>query len=434
MPPIRGLPRTILIAALSIFALSGCALPFTRSATPSPEGPPTLAPTPTVTPPRTLTICLGEEPNTLYPLGGPNAAARSVLAAINDGPIDTLSYDYQPVLLQKMPSLADGDAQIVPVSVNAGDTVVDVDGNATLLATGLRVRPSTCRGDDCVISYDGISTTQMDQMIVTFRLRADVTWSDGTPLTADDSAYAFQLALETALRVPDSWLTELRLTRPPIPRRPSGGAFPGYLDPSFMINFWAPAPKHVWSQFQPTELPQIDVASRSPLGWGPYSIQEWTAGDHISLVKNPHYFRVAEGYPKFETLVFRFISDANTAISELTAGHCDILDPSIRLDGQVALLQQLEQSGRARISIVPGMTIEWLGLGIVPASYDDGISLAKSDRPDILSDPRTRQALALCLDRQTGSEHRALRTVHGAALLCPDRSSALQRRYRLLRL
>jgi peptide/nickel transport system substrate-binding protein len=66
----------------------------------------------------------------------------------------------------------------------------------------------------------------------------------------------------------------------------------------------------------------------------------------------------------------------------------------------VALLQQMQQSGEIHASIVPGMAIEWLGLGITPATYDDGINLAKGDRPDILSDPRTRQAIALCLDRQ----------------------------------
>ena len=69
-----------------------------------------------------------------------------MLAAIDDGPIDTISYDYQPVILQKLPSLADGDAQIVPVDVNAGAAIVDADGNLTALAAGTRVRPSSCRG------------------------------------------------------------------------------------------------------------------------------------------------------------------------------------------------------------------------------------------------------------------------------------------------
>ncbi len=66
----------------------------------------------------------------------------------------------------------------------------------TALAAGTRVRPSSCRSDDCVITYDGASPLKMDQMIVTFHMRTDLTWSDGTPLTADDSVYAYQLAAD----------------------------------------------------------------------------------------------------------------------------------------------------------------------------------------------------------------------------------------------
>ena len=41
---------------------------------------------------RSLTVCLGDEPNTLYPYGSPNSSARSVLSAIYDGPIDIVEY------------------------------------------------------------------------------------------------------------------------------------------------------------------------------------------------------------------------------------------------------------------------------------------------------------------------------------------------------
>jgi peptide/nickel transport system substrate-binding protein len=400
MPSTPGLRRAILIAFVLVAALSGCALPFGRSGAPTPFALPTANPTPTEPAQRSLTVCLGAEPNTLYPLGSPNAAARSVLAAIYDGPLDTLSYDYQPVMLQKLPSLADGDVQIVPAEVRAGDTVVDANGTAVMLAAGQRMRPASCRGDDCIVTYDGSSTLQMDQMIVTFTMRPDLTWSDGTPLTADDSVYAYQIDLETAPVGSRFLLDRTQVYEAADAASTQWWGIPGFLDPSFMTNFWSPAPKHAWSTFLPAELAQIDIASRSPMGWGPYQLEEWAAADHIKLVKNPSYFRLAEGYPKFDEVIFRFVTDPNAAISELTAGRCDILDPSVRLDGQMALLSQLEQAGTARVSIAPGMAIEWLGIGIVPGAYDDGISLARNDRPDLLADARTRQALALCADRQ----------------------------------
>ncbi|HEY5983950.1 MAG TPA: ABC transporter substrate-binding protein [Anaerolineales bacterium] len=400
MPSLPGWRRALLFSAICIALLTGCTLPWQRVAAPTPEVVATVPSAPTPETSRSLTICLGEEPNTLYPLGSLNSAARSVLAAIDDGPIDTLSYDYQPVILTKLPSLADGDAQIVSADVQSGDTVVDIDGNVVLLAAGVKVRPSGCRADDCILTYDGASALKLDQMIVTFHLRSDVTWSDGTPLTADDSVYGYQIAAETAELGSRFVLDRTQVYEAVDPTSTQWWGIPGFLDQSFMINFWLPAPKHAWSQFKASELSQIDVASRSPLGWGPYRIEEWLAGDHIRLSKNPSYFRSAEGFPKFDQVTFRFISDPNAAISELTADHCDILDPSVRLDGQMALLSQLEQSGEARGSVAPGMTIEWLGLGIVPATYDDGLNLARNDRPDMLADARTRQALALCLDRQ----------------------------------
>jgi peptide/nickel transport system substrate-binding protein len=399
MPGTQGPRIVVLLICLLLIGAASCA-PARSTPTPQATIPPTAAPTPTPVPPTRLTICLGEEPNTLFPYDQPNAAALSVLEAIDNGPIDSVSYEYQPVILQKLPSLQDGDAQILPVTVQAGSTVLDAEGNIVSLAQGMRVRPSSCRSDACSVTYDGVSSLQMDQMLVTFHLRPDVTWSDGTPLTSDDSAYAYQIANET-LPAGARYLEDHTQTYEATdPSSTQWWGLPGYLDPSFMTNFWAPAPKHVWGQFKPQDLAQTDVVARSPIGWGPYTVQEWTAGDHMTLTKNLYYFRASEGYPKFDELEFRFISDPNAAISELTAGRCDVLDPSVRLDGQVALLEQLQQSGEARASIVPGMAIEWLGLGIAPASYDDGINLAKGDRPDVLGDSQTRQALALCMDRQ----------------------------------
>ena len=37
---------------------------------------------------------------------------------------------------------------------------------------------------------------------------------------------------------------------------------------------------------------------------------------------------------------------------------------SIRLDGQVGLLQQMQTDGQARLLIARSMTMEWLGIGV----------------------------------------------------------------------
>ena len=173
---------------------------------------------------------------------------------------------------------------------------------------------------------------------------------------------------------------------------------PGYIDPTYLTNFWSPLPQHLWSQIAVNELPNTAESSRTPVGWGPYVIQEWVAGDHITLTKNLHYFRAAEGLPKFTTLTFRFIPDPATAVSDLIARSCDILDPSVNLDGQLDLLRSMAAQKQLQVSFATPPVMEQLAFGIFPAAYDNGLN-AGFDRPDFLGDVRLRQAIAMCIDR-----------------------------------
>lgn len=345
-----------------------------------------------------LTVCLGQEPNSLYPFGELNSAARSVLAAIYDGPIDTIEYEYQPVILTQIPSLENGDAEIVRAEVRVGDSVVDADGNISLLEAGVRVRPAECRNEDCVIEYDGTATLELDQMIVTFRLRPDLTWSDGTPLTADDSVYSFDLQKTAAA---NSFLIDRTQTYEAADAQTlQWFGIPGFIDPTYFTNIWQPAPKHLWSEFPADQLSSIDVSSRTPIGWGPYLIREWNPGDQITLEKNPYYFRAQDGYPKVDQLHFRFIPDPDMALTDLIAGRCDLIDPSVNLEDHVGLLQDMQSAEQAQMYATTSMTMEWLGLGIVPASHDNGYDERK-DRQDFFADTYTRQAIAYCIDRKT---------------------------------
>jgi peptide/nickel transport system substrate-binding protein len=390
--------KTLLSLLILVLILPACApqvtvTPFiTETRTPTPLVSPTPAP-------RSLTVCLGEEPNTLYPYGDLNSAARSVLSAIYDGPIDVTQYSYEPIILEKIPTIEDGDAQVSPVSVKAGDQVVNSSGDVVLLNAGTKVRPSGCRSDGCAITYDGSSSIQMDQLVVTFTMLEDLMWSDGEPLTASDSVYSFKLAADNATPV-SKFLTDRTATYEAADDHTiQWWGKPGFIDPDYYTNFWMPLPEHAWSQFTPADLLKIEVSSHLPMGWGPYIIDKWEAGKTLHFIKNLNYFRADSGLPKFDELTFLIFPNTDSALSALVDRTCDVLDPSVRLDGQVGLLQQMQSNGQAQLLTAQTMTMEWLGIGITPASYDNGFN-AKEDRPDIFGDKRTRQALALCLDRQ----------------------------------
>ncbi|MBL8101418.1 MAG: peptide ABC transporter substrate-binding protein [Anaerolineales bacterium] len=384
---------------IGLILITACLTPQLQEATSTPSVTPFPTNTPVLNDPAALTVCLGQEPNTLYPYDGPNAAARSVLAAIYEGPIDLVGYEYLPVILTRIPSIENGEAQIVRTAVQGGGQVVDAAGNLVSLAEGVRIHPAGCRNDDCIITYDGTTSIEMDQMVVTFRLRPDLTWADGTPLTAEDSAYSFELASDPEA-VSNSYLIDRTQTYEVADEKTlQWWGIPGFIDPTYFTNFWAPAPRHLWSEFPADQLQTVDISSRLPLGWGPYMMKEWISGDHITLTKNPYYFRAQDGYPKFDEISFRFIPDPDTALSELVAGRCDILDPTINLDNHAGLLKEMQNAGQANAFFTTGMSVEWLGLGLVPAAYDNGYDLQK-DRQDFFADRHTRQAIAYCLNRQ----------------------------------
>jgi peptide/nickel transport system substrate-binding protein len=385
------------LAALLLVSCNGGSTGTPASILTPGDAAPTEAPT--TLPPRQLTVCLGQEPASLYPYGAPSSSARSVLSAIYDGPIDNSSYGYQPVILTKLPSLADGDAQLVQVSVYVGAEIVGADGLPVTLAPGVRVRPAGCRSDSCAVTYEGKAEILMDQMIATFALKPGLEWSDGKPLTAADSVYSYTLAAKPQTPGSKYLVDRTKAYEATGDLTVQWWGKPGFIDPTYFTNFWAPYPEHLWGELPADQLTDADVSARTPVGYGAYVIQEWTAGEQITLTKNPNYFRAAEGLPKFDTLVFRFTPDPETAVSDLLSGACDVLDPGIRLEGQVELLQSLEAQGQVNLETAATPIMEQLAFGIKPASFDAGYT-AGVDRPDFFSDKRARQAVAMCLDRQ----------------------------------
>lgn len=398
--------RTLSAFLAAILFISACQLPFFPTPTSPPTGgagggTPTAAYTPTPLPTRVLNICIGEQPNTLFPLGTLNGAARSVLAAVYDGPFDMVKYEAQPVILQKIPALADGDAQVNAVTVAEGDQVVDAEGNLVLLEAGSRVRPAGCRRDDCAVTYDGVTPITMDQMFVEFRLLPGLSWSDGTPVTAEDSVFAFETASKIAAPGATFIFDRTKSYEAADEVTVQWWGVAGFIDPTFYANFWTPLPKHLWEQFPAADLQTMDLSARLPMGYGPYVLKEWNE-DTLRLTKNPNYYRASsEGLPHFDELIFRVTPDPNAAMSALIEGRCDLIDSTVHLDAQVSLLLELRRTGQAEAYFGLTPTMEWLAFGVNPASYDDGYDpVLQKDRPDFFGDARLRQAVAYCLDRQ----------------------------------
>lgn len=241
----------------------------------------------------------------------------------------------------------------------------------------------------------------MEQLSATFTLLPNLLWSDGVPLTAADSVYSFNLLAD-----PDTPGDKSKVVRTDSYEAIDGlttvwTGLPGFMDSEYYINFFGPAPQHIWGEYSAKELLTAEISSLKPVGWGPYVVDEWTSGESISLQKNQNYYRAKEGLPKFDTLIYRFVGDnTNANLAALLSGECDILDLTAFLGDQDQQLLDLEQAGQIKATFTTGTVWEHLDFGIQHIDYDDGYEMG-TDRPDFFSDVRTRQAFAYCLDRQT---------------------------------
>jgi peptide/nickel transport system substrate-binding protein len=352
---------------------------------------PTREPDPTAPGPDTLTVCTVGEPDTLYLYGNSKlSATRHVMEALYDGPIDYRAYDYRPVILQRLPSLADGDAITRTVNVRAGTTVVDAAGEVVKLAEGMRIQPVGCYSDECAIEFDG-SPLEMERMEVSFILREDVTWSDGEPLTAYDSAFAYEIAVEPATGGYRELTERTANYYAQGDYRTKWIGVPGYFPPTYFLNFYPPLPKHQLEGRSPASLVYAKETRRSPLGWGPFVVDEWVAGEYIILSRNRNYFRADDELPLLDQVVFRFKVDASEVVAALIAGECDIGTYDTGFDALMPMLTQAEEEGLLRLVSTPGTRWEQLDLGIT--------SVASYQRPDFFGDVRVRRAIAQCIDR-----------------------------------
>jgi peptide/nickel transport system substrate-binding protein len=359
--------------------------------------PPTVTPTPA---PRILTICLGHEPDSLYPYGAVDPLSQKILKVLFPVWLTSQENQLSSPLLERMPTLESGDLTFDVMDVKSGDLVVDAEGNLATLAAGVAVFPHGCTSAECVQVWDGKAPLQLDKQKINFQLKEGLKWSDGQPLTAADSVYSYKLAADDATPLTKENIDITAAYSAISERTIQWVGKPGFLSLNLEKLLWMPLPGHLWNKYSPAELLKTDAVTRQPMGWGAYMIQSWTAGKTIQMIKNPNYSQNGQGSPGFDFINFIILEADQDPAASLISGKCDLVDSSAVASDDLVSVIAAQKAGQFKTILHVGSDLELLVFGIKPATYDDSYFPYGTDRPAFFDDVRTRQAIAACIDRQ----------------------------------
>ncbi len=388
------LERKLILSILLILVLSMSACLAESSQViniPEKDQGPQFTPMPSPVPKKVLSVCLGEEPTSLFLYGDQSASARIIRQAIYDWTVSDPSLGAISALIEVIPSLENGLVTVSQVDVFPGERIVNHMGNLTILANGTQYRPSGCYDPSCVETFGEQNSITMDQTRVEFKIHSDITWSDGTLISASDSVYSYQVA---ALIYGTGGPKKLRYSssyQVGEDEEISWTGLPGYLGVySYPDLFFDPLPEHLWKNLTRDELLTSSQSVERPLAWGSYQIAEWAHGDHISLVSNEQNYLVSDGLPGFDALVFRFVGSAEEALAAFQSGECQLVVNQPGLSEYKTELMQGAADGDLRIYQSENKAWEQLSFGVN----------SRDANRILLADLGLRQALAGCIDRE----------------------------------
>jgi len=225
--------------------------------------------------------------------------------------------------------------------------------------------------------------------VIVFRLRRNVRFHDGYPLTANDVRFTYQAIMDPrnlsarrsdfepvrAVEVLDDYtvkVTYKRLFSPAI------NAWTIGILPAHLLNR-----KALQREMDARGLSAEARANfglrdsrfnRHPIGSGAFRFREWQSDELIHLVRNPGYW---EGAPEYHDYYFRVIPDPLTQEVEFRTGALDAYAP------QPYQVDRYRRDPAYRAFSTPGLGYTYIGY---------------NNRRPLFSDPRVRRALGMAID------------------------------------
>ena len=162
-----------------------------------------------------------------------------------------------------------------------------------------------------------------DGLVITMHLRDDIVWSDGTPITAEDFVFTYNMIMDPANAVASVYPYDYIASVEAPDERTVVVTFSEPFAPWQSLLWRGVMPKHILEPVFEAEG-TIDEAewNRAPtVGCGPYNFAEWESGSYMRFVKNPNYWA---GEANIDEIYLQFVPDDASQTAALTAGDADL--------------------------------------------------------------------------------------------------------------
>ncbi|MAG13160.1 MAG: hypothetical protein CMN78_01040 [Spirochaetales bacterium] len=254
-------------------------------------------------------------------------------------------------------------------------------------------------------------TISQDQKIITYKLRDNLKWSDGTPLTAEDFAYSKEVSFMEGVQgstsdayyvgeeIADVIAVDSQTVRLVLPEVYAG---------AFNMSTFQPVPKHIVKPIideggieEFNAFWGVDSDVTQIVGCGPFLLKEYVSSQKIVMTPNPNYYEKDENgvqLPYIDEFVILIVEDQDTQLEKFLSGELDFYglrgeDYAVLLDEKEALDFELYNVGPAT-----GTNFITFNQNPIEGEEDAGISGPKLEW---LSNQKFRRSIAHLIDRET---------------------------------
>jgi peptide/nickel transport system substrate-binding protein len=257
-------------------------------------------------------------------------------------------------------------------------------------------------------------TNSPDGKTWTFRLRKNLRWSDGEPLTADDVVFTwndviYNPKIDNVTR--DAFIIEgKKFTITKVDDLTIQVETPVVYAP-FLENFGAGVPiipKHILEQYVTngtfTSAYSVNTKPEEVVGSGPFRLKEYKTAQYTILERNPYFLEVDTNgtrLPYFDDVIFTVVPSFDAIALRLLSGEADVDDMVRPMDYD--RFKKAEVEGKMSL-LDPG-----IGLDMIFLCFNENTNLnVKTGQPLVdprklkwFRDTRFRQAISYGINRTT---------------------------------